>query len=85
VIHNLELCLAQDGKNILVSSSPEFRTRPITDNIGVNHMQASLSDKSFKVTHNIYIYIYTHIHTHTNIYTYKHIYTYTYIYIYMLA
>ena len=57
MIHNLELCLAQDGKNILVNSSPEFRTQPITDNIGINHMQANPSDKSFKVTRNIYKYI----------------------------
>ena len=58
MIHNLELCLAQDGKNILANSSPEFGTQPISDNIGINHMQATPSDKSFKVTHNIYIYIY---------------------------
>jgi len=58
VIHNLELGLAQDGKKILVNNSPEFRTPPVTDNIGFNHMQATPSDKSFKVTRNIYIYIY---------------------------
>jgi len=58
VIHNLELGLAQDDKNILVNSSPEFRTPPITDNIGFNLMQATASDKSFNVTRNIYIYIY---------------------------
>jgi hypothetical protein len=57
VIRNLELGLAQDGKNIPVNSSPEFRTPPITDNIGFNLMLAAPSDKSFNVTL-IYIYIY---------------------------
>jgi hypothetical protein len=63
VIHNLELSLAQDGKNKLVNSSPEFITRPITDNIGFNHTQATPSDKSFNVTR--------YTHTHTHIYIYK--------------
>jgi hypothetical protein len=50
-MHNLELSLAQDGKNvlILVNSSPEFRTRPVTDNIGFNRMQATPFNKNFSL------------------------------------
>jgi len=36
-------------KNILVNCSPEFRTRPITDNIGFNHIPTTPSDKNFSV------------------------------------
>ena len=60
--HDLELSFAQDGINILANSSPEFRTRPITDNIGFYHIQVTPSDKSFSVTRNIYIYIYIYMY-----------------------
>ena len=43
---------------MLANSSPEFRTRPVADNIGFNHVQATPSDKCFSATRNIYIYIY---------------------------
>jgi len=59
VIHNLELSLVQEGKNILANSSPEFRTRPITDNIGFNRIPTTPSDKNFSVyLKSIFIYIY---------------------------